>query len=134
MFTTWLPYCSIQFWGWNFLQRKSHYHMNQNFKDTEKEKKVAVLVGKQAAITLVTCALLMKKLCTPIWNVLHIQKQKYIQNCIVLLQKNNDISETIWYGMYGIITGYLVQYFMKQLDIIIKLFKGIFYEAIGYNY
>ncbi len=38
--------------------------MNQKFQDTEKQIKVAVFAGEQAAISLGTSTLLVKKLCT----------------------------------------------------------------------
>eukprot|EP01084_Bolivina_argentea_P047760 88029_1 len=61
-----LSYCSIQFLGMEFLQGKSHYNMNQNFKDTEKEIKVAVLDGEQVTIIHRTYILLQVFL----WNII----------------------------------------------------------------
>ncbi len=67
------------------LQGKNRYDMNQNFEDTEKGIKVAVYAGGQAAISLGTCILFMKKLCTPYLKCLTYTATKIHTNYIVFL-------------------------------------------------
>ncbi len=95
--------------------------MNQNFANTEREMKVAVVAGEQVTISVGSYALLVEKLCTPILNFLHIQQQKYIQLYSVPAKKKWNISETLRYYIYGAIS---------------QIFDGIYTElgkAIYYN-
>ncbi len=66
--------------------------------------KVAVFAGEQVTISVGFYALLVEKLCTSIWNFLHIQQQKHIQLYSVPAKKKWKISETLWYYIYGVIS------------------------------
>ncbi len=78
--------------GHGILQGTHTVDMNQNFANSEREIKVAVIAGEQVTISVGSWALLVEKLCTTIWNFLHIKQQKHIQLYSVPAKKKWNIS------------------------------------------